>query len=103
MQSEIFRRLRSVPPLVHIVLTQATRQRMGGEITDAIFDEQIRLITREELEPKGLTLLVRDLRGGRTRFIIKEKATGAVCDMQDFDAHGVLEPDSPDLAETSSV
>ena len=38
--------------------------------------EQIRRITREELEPKSLTLLVRESPADRTRFIIKECRTG---------------------------
>lgn len=100
MHSAIFHRLRSVPPLVHIVLAQASRQRVAGGITAAIFDEQIRRLTREELEPRRLTLLTRELPGGRTRFIIKEKATRAVCDMLTFDADGVLETDSAELVES---
>ena len=92
MKSDVFPRLRSVPPIVRIIVTQATRRRADGGITQAIFEEQIRRITQEELEPKGLTLLVRDLPGGRTRVLIKEKATGTVCDMLDFALNGMLEP-----------
>ncbi len=94
MQSEIFRRLKSVPTLVRIIITQAALRRAEGEITQAVFEEQIQRITREELEPKGLTLLVRELPAGRTRFLIKEKSDGAVCDLMDFAADGTLESDA---------
>lgn len=98
MKSEIFHRLRSVPPLVYIVITQATRRRVEGAITDAVFDEQIRRIEHEELTPNGMKLLVGELPGGRVRFIIKQAATGAVCDMLHFDADGALESDSAELS-----
>jgi hypothetical protein len=101
MQSDIFRRLRTVPPIVHVVLTQAARRRARGNITDAIYEEQIRRLAREELEPKGLKLLERQIAGGRTRFIIKEQATGIVCDLLNLDAQGMLEADSSHLVEGS--
>ena len=91
MQSEIFRRLKSVPAIVHIIVTQATRRRAEGGISEAVYHEQIRRITREELEPKGLTLLMRELPGGRARCIIKEQASGRVCDLLEFAADGTLE------------
>jgi CheY-like chemotaxis protein len=80
-----------VPPIVRIVLTQATRLRAGGGISQTIFDEQIRRIDREELAPKGLGLLVRDLPGGRTRFLVKNKTTGSVCEMFEFSHDGTHE------------
>lgn len=100
MRSEIFRRLKSVPTIARIVIRQATRRRAEGIITEAVYDEQIRRITREELAPKALTLLVRDLPGGRRRFLFKENATGTVCEMMDFAADGTLEnEDSGPLEE----
>ncbi len=102
MRTNIFQRLKAVPPIVRIIITQATRHRAQGTLTDTVFEEQIRRVAREELEPKGLTLLARDLPGGRTRFIIKEQATGAVCDLLDFAADGSLESDSSEaFAEAS--
>jgi hypothetical protein len=102
MQSEIFRRLPSVPALVHVVLTQATRRRAERSITDSVYNEQIDRIAREELNPKGLKLLVRELQGGRIRFIIKEQASGVVCEMMTFDSAGTLEPDSAELVDTEA-
>ena len=88
MQSEMFHRFNSVPTIARIIITQATRRRAKRDITDAVFEEQIRRVRREELEPKGMTLLVRELPDRRTRFLIKEKATGAVFEMMDFAADG---------------
>jgi hypothetical protein len=93
MKSELFRRLQSVPPIVRIIITQATRRRADGGITQGVFSAQMSRLAREELEPKGLNLLVRDLPGGRTRFLVKEAATGAVCDMMDFASDGTSEPE----------
>lgn len=91
-----------VPAIVRIVAKEATRRRAMGAITDAIFEEQIGRIIREELEPKGLMLLVRDLSGGRTRFLVKHKATGMVCDMMDFSSDGSLEPEITDVEAQAS-
>ncbi len=79
---------RPLPPIVRIVLTQATKHRMRGQITTVKFNAQIERLAREELEPRGLSVLVRDLRGGTTRFIIKTTATGQVWDMIEIGPDG---------------
>jgi hypothetical protein len=94
MNSETFPRLNSVSTLVRIIISQASRWRAEGTISEEIFQQQMRRVAREELEPKGLTLLVRDLPGGRTRFLFKKHPTGAVCEMMDFAADGTLETDA---------
>src|SRR5947208_113786 len=94
MRSETFPQ---VPAIVHIVAKEAIRQRTAGRITDEVFDAQLGRLIREELEPKGLTLLVRDLSGGRRRFLIKQKATGMVCDMMDFGPDGRLAAETSEL------
>jgi hypothetical protein len=70
-------------PIVRIVLTQAARYRQRGAIPEEMFEAQIRRLAREELEPRGLELLVRDLPCGTTRFVVKAKTTGIVRDMID--------------------
>ena len=67
-----FRESNSVPSIVYIVIVQATHRLAEGAIARIVFEQQIRRIEEEELEPMGLTLLMRDLPGGRTRFLIKE-------------------------------
>jgi hypothetical protein len=74
-------RRRVLPPIVRIVLTQAARNRRRGAIPEEMFEAQVRRLSREELEPRGLELLVRDLPWGSTRFLVKAKTTGMVCDM----------------------
>lgn len=69
------------PPIVRIVLTQAAQDLMRGQITLETFEAQVERLSREELEPRGLSVLVRDLGGGITRFIIKTTITGQVQDM----------------------
>ncbi len=101
MNGALVRRRTAVPVIVYIVLTQATRKRAEGGITSGSFAEQIQRISREELLPKGMKLLVRELPGGRTRFIIKEQATDAVCDLLEFDVNGAPEGDSVELMDSS--
>ena len=84
VKTEMFQRLNSMPPIVRIVIAQAVRARALGGINERIFSEQMNRLRREELEPKGLTLLARDLPGGRTRILLKEMAGGAIRDMLDF-------------------
>jgi hypothetical protein len=96
MKSELFQRLQSLPPIVRVIIAQATRRRVAGGMTEAVFVAQMNRLAREELEPKGLSLLVRDLPGGRTRFLVKEMKGGTVCDMLDFAADGTIEVESSD-------
>jgi hypothetical protein len=70
-----------LPPIVLTVLTQAARHRRSGQITTVKFAAQVERLAREELEPRGLSVLVRDLPRGITRFIIKTTATGQVQDI----------------------
>jgi thioredoxin reductase (NADPH) len=78
------------------------RAHRSSVLTQAKFDEQIQRIAKEELSPLNLKLLVRELPGGRNRFIIKEQKTGAVCDLLNFDDHGALEPDSAMVMEAEA-
>ncbi|HEX8296036.1 MAG TPA: hypothetical protein VF593_07030 [Chthoniobacteraceae bacterium] len=75
-----------IPEIVHIVLSQADRHRRAGLISEEFFEGQVRRLTREELEPRCLTLLIRELSDGRTRFLIKRTDSGQVCDMFETDS-----------------
>jgi hypothetical protein len=75
-----------IPAVVRIVLLQAAKYRKAGLINEQMFNSQIERIKREELEPRGLSLLLRELSGGRTRFLIKKDTTGAICDLIDSPA-----------------
>jgi hypothetical protein len=72
---------KSLPAIVHIVLSQIARLRSEGTLSDAEAESKVTRLIREELDPRGFRLLRRELPGGRLRFLIKAEATGAVCDM----------------------
>ena len=78
-----------IPPIVRIVLTQAAQHRMRGWITAIKFEAQVERLSREELEPRGLSVLVRHLVCGTERFIIKKTATGQVWDMIEIEPNDV--------------
>jgi hypothetical protein len=69
------------PPIVSIVLAQAARQKMRGQITAAKCEAQVRRFSSEELEPRGLSLLVRQPGGGTMRFFVKDASTGRTREM----------------------
>jgi hypothetical protein len=74
-------RTQRIPSIVRIILTQATKHRAHGLISSATFAAQIARVVREELEPRGFDLLIRELSTGQTRFLIKSAENGAVYDM----------------------
>lgn len=76
-----------VPGLVRAVLTQATRLRDCGDIPQSLYEAQLERITKEELRPRGLELVMRELPNGTTRFLVKAGKTGAVCEMIDCTGH----------------
>jgi hypothetical protein len=71
----------AIPSIVRIVLRQAALHRMRGQITPEKFEAQVQRLSREELEPRGLSVWVHDLPFEATRFIIKATATGRVCEL----------------------
>src|SRR4051812_7502286 len=71
---------REVPEIVHIVLNQLTRLRAENAITEQKFETQLSRLTAEELQPRGLSLTVRELPAGHRRFVI-EDARGRVQQM----------------------
>jgi hypothetical protein len=48
---------------------------VAHEMPKEVFKQKIGRLCAEELNPRGLTLLVRELPSGRIRFIIKDTAT----------------------------
>ena len=93
--------MRSVPTIVHAVLAQLVRRRATEELTEAVFHSQIERLTRQELEPKGLTLLHRELPGGRTRFLVRNMMTKQVSGMFDFLPDGTEPEESGADAQAS--
>jgi hypothetical protein len=66
---------REIPQIVPVVLTQLARLRAAGELAAEAFEEKIQRLCAEELAPRGLTLLTRELSDGRIRFIIEDSMT----------------------------
>lgn len=71
-----------VRPIVTILLRQMAKLRAEGGLNQSAFEAQLERLVSEELRPRGQTMLMRYLRDGHTRFIIKDRA-GAVCEMID--------------------
>jgi hypothetical protein len=86
--------IQRLPSIVSVVLTVAAQRRMRGRITTLEFTAQVERLAREELDPRGLSVLVRDLPWGTTRFIIKTTATGQVWDMIEIVPDGVFSESS---------
>ena len=102
MQTDVTPCLKNVPPMVYIIIAQAARNRASGKISPSTFDQNIRRLERELLEKQGLALLVCDLADGRTRFLIKQRNTGTVCDLLEFTADGKLETGHAEPREHSA-
>lgn len=53
-------------------------------MSETVFHEKVTRLIHEELEPRGLALLVRELAGGRLRFLVKIANTGQVCHLLEY-------------------
>ena len=67
-----------VPSIIRIVLTQATRHWMRGQISFARFQAQIQRLSREELAKRGLALRTRKSAAGGKQWIIEVAESGKV-------------------------
>ena len=72
-----------LPQIVPIVLHQTARFLSDGQFTQADFEEKLARLAAEELTPRGLELLVRNLADSTIRFLIKDSRTGCTCEMID--------------------
>lgn len=72
-----------VQPVVHAILSQMAKRRLAGLITAKDFDTKIIRLSKEELEPQGLKLLVRNLDSGGIRFVVKTASDGTTRDVID--------------------
>jgi len=86
-----FRSITPVPADVCIHITQLAKEKAAADLTDSAFEPRLQSFMRKELKPLGLTLRVRDLPDGGSRFLLKEENTGAVCATMDFTPEGTLE------------
>ena len=65
-----------VPEIVPIVLKALSELPHSGAMSEKEFYEKLSRLSREELQPRRLSLLVGNLPGGRVRFIINGTQTG---------------------------
>jgi hypothetical protein len=61
--------------MVPVILTQLARMRASNELAAGAFEEKVRRLCAQELAPRGLMLISRELSDGRVRFIIKDSMT----------------------------
>ena len=78
------RRFKEIPQKVHVVLKHLAEMRSTKVAVVEDFNEKIRSLSAEELEPRSMFLLVRELSDGRIRFIIKDRETNSFIDMLDY-------------------
>src|SRR3954463_6981648 len=60
-----------IPDIVPIVLHQITKRRAEGTLGQECFEAKLERLSKEELQPRGLTVAVYEL-GGHTRFVLKD-------------------------------
>lgn len=70
-----------IPEIVRIVLSHAEVDLRSGEISRDDFERKLARVRVEELDPRGMTLVVRELSDGGTRFLIKDAHSGKVRDL----------------------
>lgn len=75
--------MRRMPEIVPIVLREAARLLNLGQLTPVHFDQKLARLAAEELTPRGLELLVRNLANGTMRFLIRDFGTASVLEMID--------------------
>jgi hypothetical protein len=92
-----------LPEIVAIVFQEASRLRNQGELTQPDFEEKLARLAAEELTPRGLELMVRDLPNGATRFLIKESRTGRICEMLDCERRLAPAADESRPTETAAA
>jgi hypothetical protein len=74
----------SLPEIVQIVLARLARMRAERALPLGTFEQKVKRLCAEELTPRGLMLLFRELSDGRIRFIIKDRATHAFVHMLEY-------------------
>ena len=71
----------TIPEIIPIVLKQLASLRAAHQLAEEEFQRKLDRLRKEELDRRGLALLVRDLSDSHTRFIIKDRASESVVDM----------------------
>ncbi|HYY26545.1 MAG TPA: hypothetical protein VE860_01280 [Chthoniobacterales bacterium] len=74
----------NLPEIVQIVLPRLASMRVARVLPLGAFEKKLQRLCSEELAPRGLMLLFREMSDGRIRFIIKDSATHAFVHMVEY-------------------
>ena len=78
----LVQRFREIPGIVREIFMQLTTLRSArSTASNGIFEENLRRLFAEQLEPRSMLLLVRELSDGRVRFIIKDGTSNSFIHM----------------------
>ena len=77
----LVQRSKEIPETVPDILKQIAEMRPARGGTTDVLEEKLRSLFADELEPRSMFLLVRELSDGRIRFIIKDSATNSFIHM----------------------
>ena len=74
-------RVRKIRKAAAIALKELDQLRSGGLMTQEALDAEVARIARERLQPYGCDLVVHQMGGGITRFLIEVQSTGRRYDL----------------------
>ncbi len=92
--------------IFRIVLSKLGQLRAARRLDEQEFQSKLHRLAREELAPRNLNLLVRDLQDGTTRFIIQDRTENGVCDLVDCpptNGDGAIHPSTKALSTITKV
>src|SRR4051812_29120696 len=90
-----------IPDIVPIVLHQITKLRADGSLSDECFEQKLERLRREELHPRGLTVVIERLAGEHTRFVLQDRK-GTLVEVIDCVAEGCHTIDIADEVDSES-
>jgi hypothetical protein len=94
---------RNLPEIVPIVLTRLARMRAARALPLGAFEKKLQRLSAEELTPRGLMLLFRELPDRRIRFIIKDGATHAFVHMLEYPSSGASPQKSREIRSDAGI
>ncbi len=77
-----------LPQIARVVLPELARLRAARQLSSRDFEVKVTRLIREEFAPRNLSLLICDLPGGATRFIVRDMHSHAVYDLLDCEGPG---------------
>lgn len=75
-----------VSATVHEVLPRIVKSRTAGELSQAEFENEVKRISAERFQPRGLALQFKEMSAERVRFLIVALQGGILCHTVDLPA-----------------